>query len=189
MQIPASIIQGDTVTWRDASTTDNLGNVIDSTWTLTWYFVGPTTLNVTGTASGTGWETNLSAAQTGALTATTARTANYSWQARASKAGRVITVGSGSIRIDPSFATVAAGFDTRTPAEVTLSQIQATIAARISGGAVAEYMIGTRRLRNEPLTELITLESRYKLIVARERRAELIRNGQGDPRNTYVRFS
>lgn len=189
MQIPPSVIQGDTVTWRDVSTKDNLGNVIDSTWTLNWYIAGPTTLQVVATAYGTGWETSLSAAQTAGLTSTTARDPNYSWQARASKSGKVVTIGAGMLRVDPSLSTTVAGFDGRSPAEQDLAAIQAAIRARVSGGAVAEYTIGTRRLRNEPMSELLKLESRYKLIVARERRARLIANGLGDPRNTFVRFT
>lgn len=189
MQIPPSIIQGDTVTWRDVSTADNLGNVIDGTWTLTWTLVGPTKLTVTGAAYGTGWETSLSASQTASLTSTTARDPNYQWQAVASKSGKVVTIGTGMLLVKPSFASLAAGAETRTPAEIDLSSVQAAIRARISGGAINEYWIGNRRLRNEPVAELLKIEARLKRIVSNERRARLMANGLGDPRNTFVRFT
>lgn len=188
MNIPSLIVHGDSVTWRDKPTTDNLGNAIDSSWTLTWYFSGPTAFNVVSTAYGDGWETSITATQTAAMASATSRDPNYWWQARASKGGKVITIGKGQLRVDPDLAGAGAGYDGRTPAEIALANIQATIKARIGGGAIAEYWIGHRRLRNEPIAELLKLESRYKMIVARERRAAQIANGNGDPRNTYVRF-
>lgn len=189
MQIPAKIIQGDTVTWQDFPARDGIGNVIDGSWTLTWYFAGPSTLQVTSVADGTGWRTTLTAAQTDLLVAATSREPNYSWQARATKGDLAITVGNGQLRVDAGLAGANAGFDGRSPAERDLAAVQAAIRARINGGAVAEYMIGTRRLRNEPLSELTKLESRFKLIVAKERRARMRANGLGDPRHTYVRFT
>lgn len=189
MQIPPSIIQGDTVTWRDASTADNLGNVIDSTWTLTWTILGPNKVTLVSTAYANGWETSISAAQSSSMTATTSRDPNYAWQAVAAKSGKVITVGSGQLLVKPSFSAAAAGFETRTPAELDLASVQAAIRARVSGGAINEYWIGNRRLRNEPVAELLKLEARFKLIVSRERRARLMANGLGDPKNTFVRFT
>ena len=189
MQIPANITQGDTVVWRDSSTTDPLGNVIDSSWTLTWYFAGPTLLQVTGTANGTGWQTTLTAAQTAALTSSASREPNYTWQAKASKSGQVFTIGSGQLRIDQSLSTAAAGYDGRSQAELDLAAVQAAIRARVTGGAIQEYWIGTRRLKNEPVAELRKLEAHFKIVVANERRARLKANGSGDPRNKFVRFT
>lgn len=189
MQIPASIIQGDTVTWRDNPTTDSLGNTIDSSWTLTWRFAGPTVLSVTSTAYESGWETALTAVQTAALTAATSREPNYVWQAIATTTGKRVTIGSGKLRVDKDLLQASAGYEGRTQAEIDLANVQALIRARIAGGVIEEYWIGTRRLTNEPVAELLKLESRLKLVVANERRAAMIANGLGDPRNTYVRFT
>jgi hypothetical protein len=189
VQIPAVIIQGDTVTWRDRSTSDKLGNAIGSSWTLTWKFSGPSVLSVVASADGSGWETTLSSAQTAALTAAPSRAPNYFWQAQASKAGVRHTIGHGELRIVGDMANNAAGYSGLSQAEQDLAAVQGAIRTRISGGLVQEYTIGTRQLKNEPMTELIKLESRLKLIVGRERRARLIANGSGDPRNTFVRFT
>lgn len=188
MQIPASIVQGNSVTWRDLSTQDNLGNSITSNdWTLTWYFSGPTTFSVTSTASSTGWETTLSAAQTTAMNES--RTPNYYWQATVTKAAQVITIGSGRLTVLKNLASSVAGYDGRTQSEIDLAAVQAEIQARISGGAAIEYTIGTRRLRKEALSELMALESRLKLMVSKERKAQSLANGLGDPRNVFVRFT
>lgn len=189
MNIPPIIVQGDSVTWRDAPTSDNLGNTISSpSWALTWYFSGPTILTVTSTANAGGWETSLTSAQTAAMTAATSQSANYFWQATASFGAQKVTIGTGTLLIQQNLATATAGYDGRTQAEQDLAAVQAEIRARVTGGMTVEYQIGSRRLRKEPMTALLELESRYKMIVAKERQAQSIANGLGDPRNTYVRF-
>lgn len=191
MNIPPIIVQGDSVTWRDTPTQDNLGNTISSpNWALSWYFSGPTILTVSSTAYSGGWETSLTAAQTAALTAvaTAGATPNYFWQATASYGALKITIGTGTLLVQKNLATATAGYDGRTQAEQDLAAVQTEIRARVSGGATVEYQIGSRRLRKEPMTALLELESRYKLIVSKERQAQSIANGLGDPRNTYVRF-
>ena len=187
LEIPAEIVQGNSVTWRDISTQDNLGNAISSAdWTLTYYFGGPTTLSVVSTAYSSGWETTLSAAQTAAMN--DSQSAAYFWQATVTKATQVITIGSGSLRIVKNLATAVAGFDGRTQTEIDLAAVQAEISARISGGTAIEYTIGTRRLRKEDMAALLTLESSLKRQVYMEKAAQNIANGLGDPRQMYVRF-
>lgn len=167
-----------------------MGNTISAPgWTLTWYFSGPTAFSVVSTTYQDGWETTLTAAQTAAMTATANGEANYYWQATASNGSIKHTIGTGQITIQPNLANAAAGYDGRTQAERDLAAVRAAIQARISGGMVAEYHIGSRRLRNEPMEALLALESRLKLIIAKERQAQAIANGLGDPRNTFVRFS
>lgn len=189
MNIPPIIVQGDSVTWRDVPTTDNLGNTISSpNWALAWYFSGPTTLTVNSTAYNGGWETSLSSAQTAALTAAATQDANYYWQATASYGAQKVTIGTGTLLIQQNLANAGANYDGRTKAEQDLAAVETEIRARITGGATVEYMIGTRRLRKEPISALMELQSRLKLIVAKERQAQSIANGLGDPRNVYVRF-
>lgn len=192
MKIPGSIIQGDTVTWRDAPTRDNLNQTITSgEWTLTWHFNGPTKFSIVATPYEDGWETTISAAQSEQMTPLTPPSTrpNYFWQATATDGDRTVTIGTGAISVLKNLATAPASFDGRSQAERDLAAVQQAIQARIKGGVIHEYVIGTRRLRNEPMTELLALESRLKLIVSRERRAQLIANGLGDPRNTFVRFN
>lgn len=191
MKIPGSIIQGDTVTWRDGPTRDNLNqNIASGEYALSWHFNGPTQFTVASTVKDSGWETTLTSEQTAAMTPVTPPMsgANYFWQATASNGTRTVTIGNGAITVMRNLATAPAGYDGRSQAERDLEAVQGAIKARISGGMISEYMIGTRRLRNEPMAELLALESRLKLVVSRERRAQLIANGLGDPRNTFVRF-
>lgn len=190
MNIPPIIVQGDSVTWRDVPTTDNLGNTITSAdWTLTYHFGGPTAISAVATASDDGWQVSLTSSITAAMLATETGDANYYWQAAATKGSEKITVGTGTLTIQQSLANAVAGYDGRTRAEQDLTAVEAEIRARISGGATVEYSIGTRRLRKEPLSALMELQSRLKLIVAKERQAQSIANGLGDPRNVYVRFN
>jgi hypothetical protein len=66
--------------------------------------------------------------------------------------------------------------------------VQAAIRSMISGGAVAEYTIGSRRLKKMEMADLITLESKLKAEVKREQAASMAANGLGNPHNLFVRF-
>lgn len=186
MKIPASARNLDTVSWVD----DPTGTGINSTQhVLRYYLRGNTTgagETLTGSASGTGWEF------TWAINESITATTNYAWQAiaEALSGGALTTVGTGSITLLPSLAYTGspAAFDGRSQAQQDLDAVQAAIRARISGGAVDEYTIGNRRLKRMELTDLLMLESRLKAEVARERSAEMIANGMGNPRNLFVRF-
>ena len=89
------------------------------------------------------------------------------------------TAGSGSLLVKPNLAAISANtvVEGRTPAEVNLANIEAEIAARITGGATLEYTIGNRSLKREPMAMLMTLRSQYRLIVYREKQAQAGANG------------
>ena len=186
MKIPASARNLDTVTWVD----DPTGTGINSaTHVLRYYLRGTTTgagETLTGNASGNGWAFNWAINES--ITATT----NYAWQAVAEAIvnGALTTIGTGNITLLPSLAYQGqpAAFDGRSQAQRDLDAVQAAIRARISGGAVDEYTIGNRRVKRMEMTDLLMLESRLKAEVARERSAEMIANGMGNPRNLFVRF-
>jgi len=179
------------VKWRDVASTDTLGNAISSGggWALTYYIRfnrnnhGATAV---GTAYGTGWEFTLSSATTDGFHADD----TGFWQAVASKAGEKITLGSGQFQVDENlyYTGTPAAVDDRSQAQIDLDAVQAAIRAMISGGAVAEYTIGNRRLKKMELTDLLTLESSLKAQVKREQAAQLQANGLGNPHNLYVRF-
>ena len=76
-----------------------------------------------------------------------------------------------------------------TQVEKDLATIQTAIRNIISGGVVQEYKIGTRSAKKYELSELLALESRYKAELVREKQAETIANGLGNPRATFVRFN
>jgi hypothetical protein len=188
MSIPEKLTAGDSVTWEDVATTDNLGNAITSpAWTLTYYVRGEVHhgLTLVGVASGGGWQTTITAAQSATLPAGV-----FYWQAAAANGSQRITLGQGTITIEPNLAYTGlpAAFDGRSEAEQVLAAIDAEIKARATGGTAEEYTIGNRSLKKTPMRELVSLQSRYKTIVVRERQAQKIAQGLGNPRAMYVRF-
>lgn len=192
MRIPPFITAGDSAAWIDYPFADALGNPVDATaYTLSYSLRGPSAVgnvDITGSAQGTGWSFALTTAQSAALnTGTTVAT--WYWQAYAAKAGVRLTAGEGQLVVRPNLAGIgAATFDGRSQAEQILSTVEAAIAARINGDAVTEYTIGSRSLKKEPMAELIKLRDRYRLIVSRQRKAQQIANGLGNPSRLGVRF-
>ena len=85
-------------------------------------------------------------------------------------------------------AGTALNYDGRTQLQKDLDTIQAAIRNIINGGLVQEYKIGTRSAKKYELSELLALESRYKAELTREKQGEMMANGLGNPRQTFVRF-
>jgi len=190
VNIPAQIRAGDTVKWRDDASADVFGNAISSQtgWTLTYYMRTDKThegATVVGTAYGLGWEFLIAQATSAAFDA-----GQWYWQAEATKSGEHITIGAGQLEVlaGLSYAGQPAAFDGRTQAQKDLDAVQAAIRSMISGGAVAEYTIGSRRLKKMELADLLALESNLKASVKREQAAQLQANGLGNPHNLFVRF-
>ena len=190
MNIPSEIRAGDTVKWRDNSSTDVFGNDIKSgEWTLTYYLrfsSASEAHTVVGTAYGSGWELTISATDSAGFDAGT-----WYWQAVATKGSEKITLGYGSLEVEPSLSYTGqpAAYDGRTQAKKDLEAVQTAIRTLINGGAVQEYKIGNRNLKRYDLPDLIQLEGRLKAEVNREEQAEMIANGLGNPRNMFVRFN
>ena len=190
MNIPAQIRAGDTVKWREVASSDNLGNAISSSggWTLYYYLRTNTAsegATVTGTAFGTGWEFTISQTTTAAFDAGT-----WYWQAEARNSGVHVTLGAGQLEVLPglSYTGTPGAFDGRSQAQKDLDAVQSAIRSIISGGAVAEYTIGNRRLKKLEMTDLLARESSLKASVKREQAAQLQANGLGNPHNLFVRF-
>ena len=189
MNIPSSLRAGDTVQWRDVPGVDNLGNAIDSgSWSLSYYLRTNTAsegATVVGTAYGTGWEFTIASGTSTAFDA-----GQWFWQAVATKTGSTVTMGSGQLTVlrSLSYSGTPGAVDGRSQAQQDLAAVQAAIRAMISGGAVAEYSIGSRSLKKMATTDLLQLESKLKAEVKREQAAALIANGLGNPFNLFVRF-
>jgi hypothetical protein len=142
-------------------------------------------VTVTGTArSDGGWDATISATTSAAMAA-----GGWYWQRRISKAGTVITTGAGTLTLLPSlsYSGTPSAFDGRSQAEQDLEAVQAAIRSIVAGKSKS-YTIGTRSFSSIDLPALITRESQLKAIVNRERAAEKIAAGLGDPRSLYVRF-
>lgn len=192
MRIPAFIVAGDSASWLENPFTDGVGASVDSAhYTLRYSFRGPTPgaeLNLDGTASGSGWQLDLTTAQSAALN-TGAAAVRWYWQAYALKTGARLTVGDGVLTVKPNLQALSnAVFDGRSQAEKILATIETAIESRATGDFVTEYTIGSRSLKKAPMTELLELRSRYRTIVSRERKAQSIKNGLGNPTHIGVRF-
>lgn len=190
MSIPAAIRAGDSVSWLQAAATDTLGNAVTSQdWTLTTYLRMNTAgegVTVVGVADGSGgWTNTIAAATTAAMDAGV-----WYWQAAATSGSAVVTIGAGSLTVNPSLAYsgTAAAFDGRSQAEQDLEAVQTAIRAIISKGS-KQYTIGTRSFTTIDLPALMQRESQLKAIVAKEKAAESVAAGLGDPRRVFVRFT
>ena len=193
MAIPPSITSGVDAVWVDAETVDVFGDAVtSSTHTLVYYFrlnAAAEGVTATAVAYNSGWKTTLSS------TVSASMAANPAWffQAVLTKTSdnTVQEYSRGQVEVRPSLAYTGTpgAFDGRTQAQKDLDAVKAAIRSIVSGGAVAEYKIGSRNLKRYDLSELLELESRLKSIVAKENKAKLIASGLGDPHNLYVRFN
>ena len=189
MNIPSEFRAGDTVKWRDNSTTDVFGNDIQSSnYTLTYYLRTNTASeghSVVGTDYQDGWQFQIPSYTTSGFDSGT-----WYFQAVADGLGQKFTLASGSLKVlaSLSYSGTPAAFDGRSQTKKDLEAVQTAIRTLISGGAVQEYKIGNRNLKRYDLGDLIQLEGRLKAEVKREDQAELIANGLGNPRQLYVRF-
>ena len=190
MNIPAQVAAGDSMSWADFPFTSSDGRSINSAdYALSYSLRGPgAVLDLNATSSGSGWKTAMSTTQSAALN-TGAANAVWFWQAYASKTGERILAGEGSLVVKPNLAALTGTYDGRTQQEKDLEAVRLEISSRINGGATVEYSIGSRQLKKEPISELIKLEDRLKMEVARQRTAQRVANGQGNPGKVMVRFS
>ena len=191
MTFPTKIRAGDFVQWRISSTKDVFGNSISSPdWAVVYYLRTNTSsegATVNSSAYSDGFQFSITAATTANFDA-----GNWFYQAVANKSGQEVqTIFTGSFEVLPtlSYSGTPAAFDGRSQVEKDLDVIQAAIRTIISGGAIQEYKIGTRSAKKYELSELLALESRYKAELVREKQGEMIANGLGNPRATFVRFN
>lgn len=189
MKIPPTIQAGDTVSWVDARTTDTLGNTLSSTsWVLTYFLrfnAASEAATVVGTArSDGGWGFTISATTSSGFDSGT-----WYWQALATSGIEKLTLGAGTLAVKAGLAYTgtATAFDGRTQAEKDLEAVQGAIRAIVSRGA-KYYMIGTRQFTSLDLPALIEREAQLKAEVNRERAAEKVAAGLGNPGTMFVRF-
>lgn len=188
--IKSEFVIGDKITWKDCGfqiTDPDTGELItasSSTHTLSYSLRGATALDVTATASGSEWLSTISSVQSATLTPGV-----YYFQVYLTDlSGDRTRVGQGQITVIANLAAVATTYDDRSDAEQMLDAVNTAIKARLSGGAVDSYSIRGRNLSRTPLPELFSLRDRLKSEVSRERAAEKIAQGLGDPRRLWVRF-
>lgn len=189
MNIPATITAGDSVEWIDAA----VDPASSPDWSLTYYLRTSTAsqgATVSGTADGGGgWSLAIAAATTAAFAA-----GRWYWQAQAAYGSQLVTLGSGTLQVLSSlvYTGTPAAVDGRSEAEQDLEAVRTAIRTVVAGG-VSQYSVGSfgvagRSATKLDLGKLMERESYLKTIVARERAAEKVAAGLGDPRNLFVRF-
>ena len=190
MTFPQQIIAGDLVQWRIPETQDVFGNRINSPdWSVIYYLRTNTSAEgatVNSSAYLSGFEFSIPASTTVNFDA-----GDWFYQAVANKSGQesqTIFRGSFKVLASQAYTGTPTAFDGRTQLQKDLDLIETAIRNILSGGVIQEYKIGTRTAKKYELSELIMLKSQLKAEVIREKQAELIDNGLGNPRATFVRF-
>jgi len=184
MTQPAELYQGDLTSWIELRVHP------DATAVRVWLRAAAAGAGIEAVATDTddGWKVELSAA-------TTATMASGSWELQivSTVNGAPLTTGRGSLIVRKSlaFTGTPGAFDDRSQAQKDLEAVEEAIRA-LTTGAV-EYQIGSlgnggRKVRRVDLPDLIMWRDRLKAEVTREKRAEMIAQGLGDPRRLYVRF-
>lgn len=115
----------------------------------------------------------------------------YSWQSYITKSstGERYTLAVGVLDVVESFAAQAAGADVRSEAKRILDTLTAGwLAATETRAFVAEYQIGTRRMKFSTRQEWIVELDYWRRIVAREEQAEKLKRGIPTRRKVMVRF-
>ena len=187
--VPELIYAGDTVIFDVPAFTNSIGTQIDSnTYTLKWYArtnVNHEGATITGAAEGDGWRITVPSSTTTGFDAGT-----WTWQAVATYSSEQYTAGRGQFTVKATavYSDQPGAFDDRSRAEIDLEKVETAIRTLASGGMVQEYTIGSRSLKKYKMGELLQLRDNLKAEVDRERRAEKVRQGLGNPGVTRVRF-
>ena len=176
---PAIIRAGDSSSWTRVFSDYPVG-----TYTLTYYFRGPTVLDVTATTSGSSFLVSLSSSTTAQLQA-----GEYWWEAKVTGSSETVTVGSGSTKVLPNFADsaqVQAGYDGRSHARKCLDAINAMMEGRASAPQLSYTIVGQRTVQMLTPKELIEWRGYYAGIVAQEDKATNAANGKRT--GVFIRF-
>jgi len=197
LRIPSRIVAGDTVTWRDfafnrLAAPQDLA-ITAATYNLSYSFRGPLqagSADVSGVADGNDWDMTLSGTVTAAFN-TTSMANTWYWQAYATAiaGGARLLAGQGELVVEPNLAALSGTvYNGQSLAEQQLAMVKSEITARLNNHARTEYTIGQRHLKFEPMAELLKLQTRLELQVAREKASNAVQNGLGNPNKMQVRF-
>jgi len=178
LNIPNPWTIGDTFDW-----VSQLDDYPNDQYVLKWSIRGVSSLDLIAVPAGSLYKTSLITMQSIALLP-----GLHFYQAYVENLGNErLMIGSGQIEFIENLAT-AREYDGRSPAQKNLEAVEQAIQAHLEGGAVVNYSINGRSLSRTPLTELIKLRAQLKIEVSRERAADKIAQGLGDPRKLFVRF-
>lgn len=189
ISVPEIIYAGDTVIFDVPAFSEATGtNITSGTYTLKWYARTNTAsegATITGVAESDGWRITVPSSTSAGFDA-----GLWTWQAIATSGALQYTAGRGQFTVKATleYAGTPGAFDDRSRAEIDLEKVEAAIRTLAEGGVVQEYTIGNRSLKRYKMSELLQLRDTLKAEVDRERRAEKIRQGLGNPGVTRVRF-
>lgn len=173
---PSRLVAGDTLKFQRTLP----DYPADQGWSLVWTLVSATSVySVVSTANGASHLVTAAAGVTSGWTA-----GQYTWRTQAAKAGEVYTVGSGSLTIEPAFASAT---DARSMARRALDAVEAYLADP-NNIAASQYQIAGRELRKYDLADLWAHRDRLQMEVQREQAAQLAAAGLPDRRRVFVRF-
>jgi hypothetical protein len=181
---PLQFYQGDSISWIESRIAPG------ATAVTVWLRAAAAGAGVEAQAADTadGWRVTLTAQTTAGMAA-----GSWELQVVSTVDGAPVTTGRGSftVRRSLAFSGTAGAFDDRSQAQKDLDAVEEAIRALTTGAQ--EYQIGAlgaggRKVRRADLAELIKWRDRLKADVTREKRAEIIAQGLGDPRRLYVRF-
>jgi hypothetical protein len=190
MTFPTTIRAGDYIQWRLPASQDVFGNSISSPdWSVIYYLrtnLGPLGATINSSAYNDGFQFTIASNVTETFAA-----GDWYYQAVANKSGaekQTIYTGQFEVLEGLNYSGTPQNYDGRSQLEKDLETIETAIRTLISGGAIKEYKIGNRNAKKYELAELLTLKSQYKVELVREKQAETMANGLGNPRATFVRF-
>ena len=149
--IPAKIVAGTTVSLRRSFSE----YPASEGWAYKLYLAGLSPINKDGTADGNDFLVELTATDTGGLTA-----GSYRYIERVTKGTEVFEVGSGRLQILANLAT-AVSQDMRPHPRIVLDAIEAVIEGRATKDQMG-YQIAGRALSLTPIADLLLLRMRYK---------------------------
>ena len=187
MRIPPWLQSGDSAVWEDDAQTLCRVSYDNTGYSLTYSLRGPSALDLTATSSstGSGWQTAITPTQSAALLP-----GKYRWAAYYTATGVRVTAAEGEIEIGINLQTLAAGTTILSFYEQALAACEQAMAAYTStGGQPVEWAIGANRYRFNSLTEIQAAAAYFNACATAEETRDMIKNGQGNPRKLFVRFS
>lgn len=185
MQIPATLIAGDTASWQDELTDYPATN-----WTLKYRLAAQdasgSAIDLTATGSGTTFTTSAAASVTAGWVP-----GRYGWVAWVQSiiAGtNVYTLGSGVLTISPNLRVAQAGQDNRSPARQALDEADAMLRAYGQKAYLQSITVGDRARSFRSPAEFLAYRSKLQAEVAREDDAARLAAGLPTRNRLLVRF-
>lgn len=165
MNIPESIVAGDSASWYDGPCSPLRQRFDSTTYALSYELRGPAVLTLAGTVQDDGWAFALAPAISASLPP-----GRYLWAAIATAPGQRVTLAQGMLIVKPDPAALAAGHDPRSQAQRALDDAEAALATfSKSGGRVKGYSIGTRSMQFDSASEILAIIDYWRRQVEQER--------------------